>query len=82
MGRAMVTQVNEELGRKIEHFTDLFVVCILGGGLTLYRNNRWVLRGIVSAGLSDANSGACKLMDYVVFTDVSLFISWIKETIN
>lgn len=53
-----------------------------GGGLTLYRNNRWILRGIVSAGLSDANSGACKLMDYVVFTDVSLFRTWIQSNID
>lgn len=57
------------------------LVLNLGGGLTLYRNNRWTLRGIVSAGLSDANSGACKLMDYVVFTDVSLFTSWIRNNL-
>lgn len=49
-----------------------------GGGLTLYHNDRWTLRGIVSAGLSDANTGACKLMDYVVFTDVTYFTSWIR----
>lgn len=58
-----------------------FLVLNTGGGLTLYRNNRWTLRGIVSAGLSDANSGACKLMDYVVFTDVSLFTSWIRSNL-
>lgn len=50
---------------------------VAGGGLTLYHENRWVLRGIVSAGLSDANTGSCKLMDYVVFTDVTYFTSWI-----
>lgn len=52
-----------------------------GGGLTVYHENRWTLRGIVSAGLSDANTGACKLMDYVVFTDVSQFFSWINSNI-
>lgn len=45
----------------------------------IYRNNRWMLRGIVSAGLSDANSGYCKLRDYVVFTDVALFASWVRS---
>lgn len=59
-----------------------FVWLISGGGLTLYHNNRWSLRGIVSAGLSDANTGACKLMDYVVFTDVSLFSTWIRTFIK
>lgn len=50
---------------------------LLGGGLTIFENNRWSLRGIVSTGLADG-SGACKLTDYVVFTDVSFFSIWIS----
>lgn len=54
----------------------------LGSGLVFQRNNRWVLGGIVSAGLSDANSGACKLTDYVVFTDISQYTSWILSYLH
>lgn len=54
-------------------------IFVSGGGLSIVRQNRWTLRGIVSAGLSDANTGACKLMDYVVFTDISMFTDWIRS---
>lgn len=47
----------------------------------LYRNNQWMLRGIVSSGIKDPETGRCKLTDYVVFTDVSVFSSWILNHI-
>lgn len=47
--------------------------------MSLLHNNRWTLRGIVSAGINDANTGGCKLTDYVVFTDVAKFIDWIRS---
>lgn len=50
-----------------------------GGGFSLLRKNRWTLRGIVSAGLNDINTGGCMLTEYVVFTDVSKFTDWIKQ---
>lgn len=44
----------------------------------IHRNGRWMLRGLVSAGLSDANNGMCKLTDYIIFTDVAEFLPWIR----
>lgn len=44
----------------------------------IYQNDRWTLRGIVSAGVSDLNTKSCKLTDYVLFTDVSQFSSWLR----
>lgn len=41
----------------------------LGSGMAFKINNKWVLRGIVSA---------CNLNDYFVFTDVAKFVDWIK----
>lgn len=67
----------------LSHFEDIFLWksflfhSFLGGGLTIFQNGRWSLRGIVSTGLADG-SGACKLTDYVVFTDVSFFSIWIS----
>lgn len=53
-----------------------------GSGIMIHRNNRWILRGIVSAGLSDANNGLCKLTDYIIFTDVAKFLPWIRAHIE
>lgn len=50
-----------------------------GGGMTFYINNKWILRGIVSAALADPILNTCNLGEYVVFTDVAKFISWIKS---
>lgn len=47
----------------------------------IYRNNRWMLRGIVSSGIKDPETRRCKLTDYVVFTDVFLFVPWIQNYI-
>lgn len=42
------------------------------------RTNRWMLRGIVSTGLSDATNGLCKLTDFIIFTDIAKFLPWIR----
>lgn len=47
----------------------------------IYRNDRWVLRGIVSAGVTDPNTRTCKLSDYVIFNDVSQFSSWLRTNL-
>lgn len=49
-----------------------------GAGLMLYRNKRWVLRGIVSASLASTNSKtSCHDNDFVIYTDVAKFLDWI-----
>lgn len=50
-----------------------------GSGMTMRRNNRWVLRGIVSAALADPVMNTCNLQEFVVFTDASKFVTWIKS---
>lgn len=49
-----------------------------GGGMTFKVNNKWMLRGIVSAALADPIINTCNLGDYVVFTDAAKFVNWIK----
>lgn len=50
-----------------------------GGGMTFKINNKWMLRGIVSAALADPIENTCSLGEYVVFTDVAKFVTWIKS---
>lgn len=49
-----------------------------GSGLAFKIDNKWMLRGIVSAALADPISSTCNLGEYVVFTDVAKFVGWIK----
>ncbi|RZC40315.1 Trypsin domain containing protein [Asbolus verrucosus] len=44
-----------------------------GGGFIMRRNERWVLRGVVSISTYDHNTQSCDLSNYVVFTDISKF---------
>ncbi|XP_037933104.1 serine protease gd-like [Teleopsis dalmanni] len=54
-----------------------------GAGLMIFKNDRWMLRGTVSAmvpveGASrNATSGRCSDNQYVVYTDVAKFLDWI-----
>lgn len=50
-----------------------------GGGIAMLRNNRWTLRGTVSASLGQKLKGApvCDLKNYVIYSDVAKFISWV-----
>lgn len=59
--------------------TDFFVGDS-GGGLMLYENGKWVLRGIISASLRDPLNG-CDVNNYVVFTDVAKYINWIEQNL-
>lgn len=47
-----------------------------GSGLMLNQDGMWYLRGLVSTSLVTANGG-CNLDEFVVFTDVARFTSWI-----
>uniref|UniRef100_A0A1B0DAG2 Uncharacterized protein n=1 Tax=Phlebotomus papatasi TaxID=29031 RepID=A0A1B0DAG2_PHLPP len=49
-----------------------------GGGLMFSREGKWTLRGVVSTSLTDRQSNLCDLKEYVVFTDIVTFASWIE----
>ncbi|KAH8278756.1 hypothetical protein KR018_008685, partial [Drosophila ironensis] len=48
-----------------------------GAGLIVLRNNRWVLRGVVS--LSPRNGDICDLSQYAIYCDVSTHLDWISD---
>lgn len=48
-----------------------------GSGLMLNQDGKWFLRGLVSVSLKDSTTGSCDLHEFVVFTDVASFVSWI-----
>ncbi|KAM8702986.1 hypothetical protein ACLKA7_005345 [Drosophila subpalustris] len=50
-----------------------------GGGLMVLRNNRWVVRGIVS--LAQRSGNSCDLSRYVIYCDVARHLSWIKKNV-
>lgn len=50
-----------------------------GSGMAMYKDNRIVLRGIVSAALADPVKNTCNLSEYVVFTDAAKFGDWIRS---
>ncbi|XP_060646943.1 proclotting enzyme [Drosophila nasuta] len=52
-----------------------------GGGLMMKRNNRWLLRGIVSQG-ERSSIGHCNLNQYVLYCDLSKHDAWIRENLN
>ncbi|EDW81667.2 uncharacterized protein Dwil_GK10898 [Drosophila willistoni] len=52
-----------------------------GGGLMVKKNNRWLLRGIVSLG-ERATNGQCSLDQYVLYCDLSEHVSWINENVR
>lgn len=47
-----------------------------GAGLLLQRNNRWILRGTVSAALP-AQHNKCIDNQYVIYADVAKYLDWI-----
>ncbi|KAH8384149.1 hypothetical protein KR009_012253 [Drosophila setifemur] len=51
-----------------------------GGGLMVLRDNRWLLRGIVSVG--ERERGRCQLNQYVLYCDLSKHLAWINENIR
>lgn len=50
-----------------------------GSGMSMKKNGRWMLRGIVSAALADPIQNSCNLGEYIVFTDAAKFSNWIKS---
>ncbi|XP_059616531.1 uncharacterized protein LOC132261647 [Phlebotomus argentipes] len=50
-----------------------------GGGLIMYENGRWQLRGVISIAIKHPVTGVCDLREYVVFTDAAKFTSWIRS---
>lgn len=42
-------------------------------------DNKFYLRGIVSAGIVDVYYGTCNDREYVVFTDVAAYSDWIMN---
>jgi secreted trypsin-like serine protease len=56
-----------------------------GGGLAVSVDEAWTLVGIVSVGKvitkSKTDGGTCDLTDYVLYTDVAKFHSWINRVI-
>ncbi|KAM8702985.1 hypothetical protein ACLKA7_005344 [Drosophila subpalustris] len=52
-----------------------------GGGLMIKRNNRWLLRGIVSQG-ERSSSLSCNLHQYVLYCDVSKHLTWLRQFIK
>ncbi|XP_017462137.1 PREDICTED: serine protease gd-like [Rhagoletis zephyria] len=51
-----------------------------GSGLVLQRNNRWMLRGIVSFG--QTKRGQCNLYEYVVYVDVAQHLNWLQDNME
>lgn len=50
-----------------------------GSGLMMFHNNRWMIRGLVSSGLTNGNGGQCILTEYIIFTDITKFLPWIRQ---
>lgn len=50
-----------------------------GSGMAMFKNNKIMLRGIVSAALADPVMNTCNLGEYVVFTDAAKFTTWIRS---
>lgn len=53
-----------------------------GSGMFVEVNGLWLIKGIVSHGVNRPSAGGCNSRDYVLFTDVTVFINWIMEKID
>ena len=52
-----------------------------GGGLLFKKQDKWYLRGLVSAALT-TETGVCKTEAPVIFTDIARFKNWIRSNIK
>lgn len=50
---------------------------IPGGGFVVESNNKWFLRGIISASLLDETL-TCDTKNFAVYTDVTKYTSWVQ----
>lgn len=76
---------NGDSGKNIFEFeqgTEMLKNFVPGGGFVVNNNNKWYLRGIVSASLLDQNLSTCDVKNYAVFTDVTKFQSWIQNYVK
>ncbi|XP_053674112.1 uncharacterized protein LOC128724412 [Anopheles nili] len=53
-----------------------------GGGMYIFRENRWFLRGIVSFSGIREGTNYCDSFSYVVFMNVPYYAKWIAEEID
>lgn len=53
-----------------------------GSGMYINLNGLWKIRGIVSLGAKPKDGATCNFDDYALFTNVLMFIDWIKEIIH
>ncbi|XP_047538522.1 serine protease gd-like isoform X3 [Vanessa atalanta] len=53
-----------------------------GGGMVFYMGDSWYLRGLVSLSVARQNEYRCDPTHFVVFTDLSKFLPWIKQNIE
>lgn len=62
---------------------DLLGVCSgdSGGGFFTHSGSTWTIRGIISASLFNAIR-QCDISRYSIYTNVSKFMKWIRETID
>ncbi|XP_017063700.1 serine protease gd isoform X1 [Drosophila eugracilis] len=74
--------------RDSHHRSASFYTGISGAGLFIMRNNRWMLRGTVSAALpavesqdSGSSHKLCCKNQYIIYADVAKFLDWITAFI-
>lgn len=54
-----------------------------GGGLYVYVNDKWTIRGVISAAIGKQTSGICDVQNYFsVYTDTGKYFDWIVNTVN
>ncbi|XP_050353335.1 serine protease gd-like isoform X2 [Nymphalis io] len=53
-----------------------------GGGMVFYMGDSWYLRGLVSLSVARQNEYRCDPTHFVVFTDLSKILPWIKQNIE
>lgn len=53
-----------------------------GGSLTFEENGVYRIRGIVSFSLSMDAKPLCNSEEYVIFTDVAKYLTWIEEMVQ
>lgn len=53
-----------------------------GGGMIFEYDDVYYIRGIVSLSVSREDKEVCNAKEYVIFTDVAKYISWIKDKIS
>lgn len=53
-----------------------------GGGMYIFQNNSWYLRGIVSFSALRDGTNLCDLYSYAAFTNVPHYVSWIQSQLQ